>query len=397
MNEKILFVDDDPNLLASCERIFRRQFQLDTAPGGEAGLEKLAANGPYSVVVSDRQMPGMDGIAFLSAVRQKAPDSVRILLTGNVDLEAAIRVVNEGNIFRFLTKPCAPEVLGKALLDAQSQYRLVTAERELLGKTLSGSIKLLTDILAMVETQAFGRAQALRDAIASITDRLRLDNAWEIHLAVMLASIGHVTVPPEILVKSRAGQALAKAERAMLDQLPETAARLLANIPRLEGVARIVRYQHKHFDGSGFPADNIAGESIPLGARVLKILLDMFELQGTGCSRIKALEEMQRRQGIYDPALLGAVLAQSQGAANAAVPASRLSVSVGFKDLVPGMILRSNVETREGTLILSAGHQLTEMTLEKILNFQRVAGIKEPILVENHAPVEASSPVTARS
>jgi DNA-binding NtrC family response regulator len=144
MIEKVLFVDDDRNLLASCERSFRRKFTVETAEGGEAALQAIAERGPFAVVVSDRQMPGMDGIQLLSLVRQRAPDTVRIMLTGNVDLEGAIKVVNEGNIFRFLTKPCALEILGKAVEDALAQYRLVTAEKELLNKTLSGSIKLLT-------------------------------------------------------------------------------------------------------------------------------------------------------------------------------------------------------------------------------------------------------------
>lgn len=72
MSEKILFVDDDPHLLASCERNLRRQFPLDTAEGGEAGLAKLAEHGPYAVVVADRQMPRMDGIEFLATVKQRA-------------------------------------------------------------------------------------------------------------------------------------------------------------------------------------------------------------------------------------------------------------------------------------------------------------------------------------
>ena len=101
MSERILFVDDDPNLLASCERNFRRKYQLDTAEGGEAGLARLAERGPYAVVVADRQMPRMDGIQFLSAVRQRAPDTVRIMLTGNADLDSAIRVVNEGKSSAF--------------------------------------------------------------------------------------------------------------------------------------------------------------------------------------------------------------------------------------------------------------------------------------------------------
>jgi response regulator RpfG family c-di-GMP phosphodiesterase len=383
MKEKILFVDDDRNLLASWERTLKRQFSLDTAEGGEAGLARFAGGGAYAVVVADRQMPGMDGIEFLSKVRQRNPDTVRIMLTGNADLESTIRVVNDGNIFRFLTKPCPLDLLSVALVDALEQYRLVTAEKELLSKTLGGSIKLLTDILSMVEPLAFGRAQALREVVTHLTEKLGLSNSWEVHLALMLAPIGYVTIPPATLVKSRAGEPLSQAEEQMLNSTPESAARLLANIPRLDGVARIVRYQHKDFNGSGFPADSVCGDAIPLGSRLLRILLDMIQLHGKGRTQLQALDEMQTSEGCYDPALLSAVRVSLTGARSAPVTAPRTTVSVAPKDLTPGMVLRSNLKSKDGTLILSAGHQITGLTLEKIRNFDLVAGIAEPILVES--------------
>jgi response regulator RpfG family c-di-GMP phosphodiesterase len=385
MTEKVLFVDDDPNLLASCERNFRRQFPLETAAGGEAGLQKIAERGPFAVVVSDRQMPLMDGIRFLSLVKERAPDTVRIMLTGNADLEGAIKVVNEGNIFRFLTKPCPLEILGKAVEDARVQYRLVTAEKELLNKTLSGSIKLLTDILTMIEPQSFGRAQTMRDLIGSVIKKFHADNEWEIPLAVMLAPIGNVTIPPELLLRARAGVALSKVEEQLVAQLPETAARLLANIPRLEGVARIVRYQHKNYDGTGTPADAVKGEALPLGSRLLKILADLAKLQTDNVSRLEALNEMQARLGWYDPTLLGAVR-EYYGVAVSARDAASSRISIAIADLTPGMVLRSDVETKSGTLILCAGNHLTEMTLEKIKNFDRVSGIKQPLFVEAPEP-----------
>jgi response regulator RpfG family c-di-GMP phosphodiesterase len=381
MSAKILLVDDDANLLSACERNLRRQFQIETAQSGEAGLAKIEERGPFGVVVADRQMPGMDGVQFLGMVSERAPDTVRMMLTGNADLEGIIRLVNESNIFRFLTKPCPPEVLAKALHDAEALYQLAISEKELLNKTLSGSIKLLTDILSMVETQSFGRAQQLRDSIGIAADRLGLDNAWEIHLAVMLAPIGNVTVPPETLVRSRAGHPLSEVEEQMMAHVPETAARLLANIPRLEGVARIVRYQDKCFDGSGFPLDDVSGESIPLGARLLKILLDIIEFQRNGVPQAEALERMRTRTGLYDPALLKVLKSPTDGRAPSNVQAANLSIEVGVNDLVKGMVLRSNMETKEGTLILPAGHQISEMTLIKIRNFDSVVGIKTPILV----------------
>lgn len=381
MNEKVLFVDDDQNLLAACERNLHRKFPLETAAGGELALRKITENGPYSVVVSDLQMPNMNGIQFLSTVKERAPDTVRIMLTGNADLEVAIRVVNEGNIFRFLTKPCPLEVLAKAVEDARAQYRLVTAEKELLNKTLSGSTKLLTDILSMMEPESFGRAQAMREVITSMTKKFQADNDWEIHLAAMLAPLGCVTVPAETLVRARKGTALSKVEEEMVTQMPETTARLLSNIPRLEGVARIARYQNKLYGGQGFPKDSVKGDAIPFGARLIKILNDMMQLQSGGMTRAQALDEMQMRQGWFDPVLLEAVRGY-YGITTETRENERQSISVALLDLTPGMVLRSNVVTKDGLLILSAGHQITEMTLEKIQNFERLSGIKEPIFVE---------------
>jgi response regulator RpfG family c-di-GMP phosphodiesterase len=382
MPEKILFVDDDANLLASCERNLRRRFQIETAEGGELGLQKIAARGPYAVVVSDMQMPGMNGIQFLSTVKERAPDTVRIMLTGNADVEVATGVVNEGNIFRFLTKPCLPEVLAKALEDALGQHRLVMAEKELLGKTLSGSIKLLTDILSIVDTPSFGRTQVLRELITEGTEKLGIQNAWEIHLAVMLAPIGYVTVPAETMVKARAGEVLSKVEEQMVARLPDTAAKLLANIPRLEGVANIVRYQHKNFNGSGLPADSVSGEAIPQGARLLKIFWDMFQLEKTGLSRLEALDELAGRSGWYDPQLLASVRAINIGGAGAPSdkPGARF-VSLSVKDLAPGMMLHSDIVTKDGMMIIAGGHRINGMILEKIQNFESISGIREPIFV----------------
>ena len=203
MTQKILLVDDDVNLLSACERNFHGRFQLETAAGAEAGLLKLAERGPFAVVISDRQMPGMDGIKFLSLVRERAPDTVRMMLTGNADLAGAIKVVNEGAIFRFLTKPCPVEVLGKMIEDGLAQFRLVTAEKELLSKTLNGSIKLLTDILSLMEPESFGRAQALHEVIATVARKFNVTDDWEIQLAAMLSPIGNVTLPADVLLRAQ--------------------------------------------------------------------------------------------------------------------------------------------------------------------------------------------------
>ena len=115
MPEKVLFVDDEPNVLAAYERQLRKQFDVVTMQGGEAGLQAVTMSGPYAVVVSDFRMPNMDGIEFLSRVKGISPDTVRMILTGYADVQTAIEAVNEGNVFRFLTKQCPPDSLAKAV------------------------------------------------------------------------------------------------------------------------------------------------------------------------------------------------------------------------------------------------------------------------------------------
>jgi len=115
MSEKILFVDDDVNILQAYKRQLRKQFDLHTARGPEEGLALVDGDDSFAVVVSDFSMPGMDGVAFLSEVKKRSPESVRIMLTGFANAANAINAVNEGNIFRFLAKPCPPDQLALSL------------------------------------------------------------------------------------------------------------------------------------------------------------------------------------------------------------------------------------------------------------------------------------------
>jgi response regulator RpfG family c-di-GMP phosphodiesterase len=237
MNEKILLVDDDPNILKGYERSLRREFQLETAPGANQALQMVTHNGPYAVVVSDMRMPGMDGIQLLARVKSQSPDTVRIMLTGNAETETAIQAVNEGSIFRFLTKPCDRELMAKTLTAALVQYRLVTAEKELLERTLHGSIQVLTEVLSLVNPGAFGRAMRARRYIHHLAQTLRLENTWQYEIAALMSQLGCVTLPPEIIEKVYTGQTLSVEEQEQYDAHPSIACDLLSKIPRLEPIA----------------------------------------------------------------------------------------------------------------------------------------------------------------
>lgn len=381
MNARILCVDDDRSVLEGYQRTLRKQFTIEIALGGEAGLQAIQSRGPFAVVVADMQMPGMNGIEFLTRVQEIAPTSVRFMLTGNADQTTAVKAVNEGRVFQFLTKPCPADMFARALENGVVQYRLLAAERDLLENTLRGSVNLLSDVLSIWDPASFGQGQKLRELMRHISESWRGAPTWELELGAMLSPVGYATVPPAVLEKYRAGQDLTEADQETLRRAPDLGSNLISNIPRLENVARIVRYQDKHFDGSGFPADEVAGRSIPIGARILKVLIDMLHLEGRGSSRTEALLQMQSREGVYDPMVLNAAIARFQaqpGEPENADPASTV-ITVAFRALAPGQTIARRVVTLDGQIIASAGMLVTPVLLERLRNFQRSVGVEEPL------------------
>jgi len=262
---------------------------------------------PYAVIIADMQMPGMNGIEFLRRAMDKAPDSVRLMLTGNADQKTAMDAVNQGHVFSFLTKPCPAESLERALDNALRQYELIRAEKELLEETLNGSIKVLTEILAIVDPEAFGYAQRLRQEVRAVADWFGVPRAWEFELGAMLSQIGTVVIPPIVLSRSRARQNLTVMEKEMLASIPESGANLIANIPRMAPVAEIVRYQRKNFDGTGFPSDSVSGSDIPMGSRILRVISDLLAVEATRKTRAESFGQLKTCIGLYDPKVLEAV------------------------------------------------------------------------------------------
>lgn len=382
MSDRVLCVDDDPSITAGYQRALRKRVTIDTANCGEQALQMLADSGPYAVIVSDLKMPGMDGVELLSRARELAPETVRILLTGFADLQTAIAAVDQGNVFRLLTKPCSPDELASALHAGIEQHRLLTSERELLQKTLSGTIKILIDILAMVSPEVFGRAQVLRGSIRTLSRAVLGNSPWDIELAGMLCQIGLVSVPPAVVMRSRSREELSPADEELLNRVPEVGRDLLSNIPRLEEVAQIVLYQHKHYNGGGHPPHPVSREQIPIGSRILKVCLDFMDLTTKGFSPQDALAMMQSRQGWYDPNVLEKAL---QCFASASGVSGSEHGAVGVGDLRLGHSLIADIVAKDGTVVVPAGQVLTVSLLEKVRNCARTTGINEPIYVRRAA------------
>ena len=380
MSVRILCVDDEPKVLAAFERQLCDRFELYTAESGAAALGVLEEHGPFAVIVSDMRMPEMDGIQFLAQAKVAAPDSVRIMLTGNADQHTATHAVNEGSIFRFLTKPCPPDTLAQALDAGIEQYRLVTAERALLEQTLNGAVKVLIDVLALANPAAFGRASRVRHLVGKLCEALGMQETWQCEIAALLSQIGCITMPEETLDLLHEGQNLKPDEAQMFNSHPVVGHDLVANIPRLGDVARIIAYQQKHYDGGGLPDDRVAGEDIPFGARVLKLALDFDTLKRGGETDIQACVTLRQRRGWYDPAVVTAADALVGFEDGLELRAIRVS------ELEPQMVLAEDVTTVDGALLISKGQEVTASLYQRLKNFAKGGRIQEPIRVL--APVE---------
>lgn len=375
MADKILCVDDDPNILAAYKRHLRKSFNMETADSGNQGLDFISRSGPFAVVVSDMQMPGMNGVDFLQAVRKKSPDTVRMMLTGQGDLGVAMDAVNKGNIFRFLTKPCPPEELSQALRAAIRQHELITAEKILLEKTLGGAVKVLSDVLSIVNPAAFGRASRVRRLVRQLCSQLGYTLSWKIELSSMLSQIGCVTVPEQTLSKVFKGQPLAIEEMRMYASHPLIGKDLLSKIPRLDEIAEIISYQDKRYNGSGIPRDSKNGQQIPLASRLLKVALDYDILLNMGLPKYDAITEMTSRAGWYDPDIFQAL----KDLLNLEI--SYTVQQVRIEEMTSNMILAEDVKGTAGTLLIANGQEISKSLLLRLKNFAFTAGVNQPIKV----------------
>jgi len=372
---KILCVDDEPHIIEGLSLHLRREYAVTPAHSGAEGLAALKNKGPFAVVLSDMRMPGMDGAAFLAQVRLQAPDTVRMLLTGNTDQQTAASAVNDGQIFRFLTKPCPPDMLRAAFKAATEQHRLLTAERELLEQTLHGSIKTLVDVLSLTNPMSFGRAMRVKRHVSDMVEKLGLPERWQVEVAAMLSQLACITLPLETVEKLHFGQPLADNEKETVARLPTITEHLLANIPRLEVVRAILGKAAEAFQPNDSAPEGSEKRLIARGAQMLKVALDFDALETQGNSSEFAIDTLRGRSPGYDPETLEAF--------------ARLRRSGRQKDEVrelpiaavrEGMVLAQDLKSTNGTLLAARGYEVTTSFVERARHF-RMGYVKGPVRV----------------
>jgi len=272
--DKVLFVDDEPSVLTGIQRALHRRFDIQVADSAEDGLARIANNGTFAVVVSDFQMPICDGVTFLAEVGKVSPDSVRMILTGHAQLETCIRAVNEGYIFRFLSKPCATDTLEKAILDGLRQYHLIQTEREYYAlkkwnQSLGGLIQAFSRLIESKDPYTAGHQLRVAQFSVAISEALGFgeDIVEQIRMAAMIHDIGKIYVPVEFLNKP--GR-LNSSEWDIVKMHAQIGHDILNPIGFPFPIDQIVLQHHERIDGTGYPM-GLKEPEIRMEARIIAV------------------------------------------------------------------------------------------------------------------------------
>ncbi|MSR66716.1 MAG: hypothetical protein EXS24_05015 [Pedosphaera sp.] len=380
MGTRILLLDFQGGKLASLAHDLgpEREWVVAANPAEAAAL--LGQSPSFAAVVCNCDDSGTETIAFLTHAFECAPKTPRILLVSRARADLLFEAVNRDHVFAFVPEDSSPESFLHTIESAEKQHAASMAETELLEKTFSGSLQLLSEVLALVAPTQFGRSQKLREYIHLIGTEMKMKNLWELETAAMLAPLGYVTLPPLLLKKVNAGEELTSDEQQIVAKLPVTTSQLISHLPRLERVAEMIKFQNKNYNGSGFPSDVLLGDQIPMGARMLKVLNDLLDLEAKKKFKPTALTIMRDRFGIYDPVVLDVTHTCLVVKAETADMAGVQLLSCA--DVKAGQLLMENAETKDGMIILSAGSRISKLALERFRNYAELGVLKEPMFVK---------------
>jgi len=330
-NRKVLYVDDDD---ASCSAF--RLSMSDQNAGVYTLIDSsmigdfLKSNGPFAVVLSDQLMPHRNGVEVLHEVMRTSPDTMRVLVTGYADMDAIKGAINEGGVTHYVSKPWNDAELSSLINDLVKRYNVAMERQSLLSDlavrnkvlqlslqgTASGIVTLLSDLIDAagkdVASQNF-RIKKLGAAILTMMPGLSGKESWEISRALELFNLGLALLPPFIQLRIiNEGMGVIR-EIPLAKNHHLNAAKMLSEIPEFEGVAKIILLMKKDFDGVGAPqSDRTRGKNLPLGSRILRILLDLEEQSPARFRGRQVLERMMKKPGVYDTELVGMLLGKEQ-------------------------------------------------------------------------------------
>ncbi|MEM9419880.1 MAG: HD domain-containing phosphohydrolase [Planctomycetota bacterium] len=352
---QILFVDDEVNVLNGFRRTLGTRYNCVFAQGAAEALSELCQNTDIGVIVTDMRMPGMDGITFINQARKVTPHTVFIMLTGNADVETATDAVNRGEIFRFLAKPCPPDVLQPAIDAAMHRYLLACAEQSLLHKTLTGSVRLLTEMLLLAKPELAEHNGRVRRTVRQLVQHLQLHDSWAHEVAALLSQIGRFTLPDHI-ANGKPSRFDNEADLELLKSHPARAAQMLRHIPRLELPGQIIEHQTDATEPAGKPAEAI-DDQIPLwGACVLRVALAFDTIYSQKSNELEARQAVHELLHEACPLTTKALI--EMPTTECEDSPAKLKV-LNIDQLQPGMFTAAPIMLCDGRVLLGRGRELT--------------------------------------
>ncbi|MDX1456059.1 MAG: response regulator [Marinobacter sp.] len=423
---RILFVDDEGSILAALRRLMRRHpYECFFAEGARQGLDILASK-PIDLIISDMRMPEMDGAAFLAEVRKRWPFSVRFLMTGYADMNAAISALNQGGINRYISKPWDEDALLEAIEEGLRIRRLEREKKRLIDKSrrqneelkqlneelearveertreIQEKSTMLKKAIRQIESSydAFvrvfstvissrpqlqkGQSRQVADLTKALAQQLSLDRVQTayVYYAALLHEIGKLNLSDDILTRAEAN--LTYRDRDVYQKYPEMGEMFLSSISALAPTARIIRQHQELYDGSGYP-DQLRGQSIELGARILKVAHDFVGLQSglltttphNAEQAYRYVEEYAGRR--YDPDIVELLKPLIQDfAIDLTQDHEKICVP---SELRPGMRLTRDLVNRSGILLMVAGSTLNDHMIDKLRHIEELDGHRVSVYV----------------
>ncbi|MBV9265745.1 MAG: response regulator [Acidobacteriaceae bacterium] len=357
MTEKILCVDDELAILAGFQRQFRNQFSIVSAVNGQQALDTFAERGPFAVVMSDYNMPGMNGLHFLRRVREQSPDTVRIILTGKADAEAGLAAVNEGILFRFLTKPCSPDLLAATFRAALAQYRLIVSDRTCTERIVEASTGLLADIQKYMQPEVIARVSRVETLVRELLSLLQIAEPSRFELAAKLSHLGCIGVPASVVTTILTAGEGSEDEKLAFQKHAKIGSQILRNTPGLDSVATMIERQ---FDiKPDFISDQPLKEINPviMGSQLLRLAntLDSHLLAGKTYS--DAINRMSFGDQKNDPVLIEALKTATKR------EATIQRRTIFLNSMRTGMLAQDDFLTHSGLLIVAKGATISNKTL----------------------------------
>ena len=423
----LLCVDDEQNILSALRRLFRHDgYRVLTAISGDAGI-KLLESEQVDLVISDMRMPEMDGARFLEVVSSRWPDTSRILLTGHADITSTIEAINQGQIFRYISKPWDDQdvrlIVRHALehkqlerdkrrlealtrrqneelrelnagLEARVEERTVelrlahdalAAANEKLKTSFLTSIKVFSNLIEVTEGPRSGHSRRVADLARRIAVKIGLDRTatQDVMLAGLLHDIGKIGMPDALIAKSVSQ--MNTEEFILFKKHPIKGELALMALDSLRSAARLLRSHHERYDGQGYP-DGLSATVIPLGARILAVANDYDGLQigsfsAKRLTSVEALAFLQQSRGKrYDPQVLDAFANLNDSEIADKV---QKEWALGPNSLRPGMVLSRDLVSCEGALLLAADFLLDDSLIKQIRGYTHYE--EQSVVIHVHA------------